>query len=125
MSRRTGRWQPGRDTALDAHGARPLTRHERSALAHLEHELRSPDRCVPADRTAHAGADEEHASIPEPGERRLACIAGVIGVLLHCGMVAEAALVGGTVLALGVAITYLVLLIAFVGVECRRRRHRR
>ncbi|MFR9805945.1 hypothetical protein ACL02T_27195 [Pseudonocardia sp. RS010] len=96
--------------SLDDRGVRPLTGRERRILDHLERSLTSGP--VP-DEPAHHG-DAVH---------RADRLAAVAGLLILCGMTAEAAVVGGPVLALGVGAAFVVMVVAFVLAVHRRSRH--
>jgi hypothetical protein len=95
--------------ALDDRGVRPLSTWERRVLAHLERSLADGGR--PARRPAVA-----HNAALHRADR----VAAVVGLLVLGGMTAEAAVVGGPILALGVGGAFLGMILAFVLFVVRR-----
>lgn len=92
---------------LDDRGVRPLTTRERRILARLEQSLTGrPREAAPPGDVAMHRADR---------------VAAVIGLLILCGMTAEAAFAGGPVLGLGVGIAFLIMVVVFVLVVRSRR----
>jgi hypothetical protein len=103
---------------LDDRGVRPLTSGERRILARLEESLTGGAR--------PAGEPEPVRDEPEGKSRHAAMhradrVAAVVGLLVLCGLTAEAAFAGGPVLALGVGAAFLCMVLAFVWIVCRGR----
>ncbi|MCE0766483.1 hypothetical protein LWC35_26780 [Pseudonocardia kujensis] len=103
---------------LDDRGVRPLTSGERRILARLEESLTGGARPVrdPAPARNPEPANPERAAM-----HRADRVAAVVGLLILCGLTAEAAFAGGPVLALGVGAAFLCMVLAFVWVVCRGR----
>jgi hypothetical protein len=116
---------------LDDQGVRPLTMRERRALAHLEQTLTGglpagSTGCTDGSGTG-SGAGRATGGDPAPrdpepaGLHRADRIAAVVGLLILCGLTAEAAIAGGPILALGVGVAFLCMVLAFVGIVCHGR----
>ncbi|MEU7813411.1 hypothetical protein [Pseudonocardia sp. NPDC049154] len=95
---------------LDDRGVRPLSARERRILARLEQSLTGrPREAVPP---GPAGDVAMH---------RADRVAAVIGLLILCGMTAEAAIAGGPVLGLAVGVAFVIMVLVFVRVVRGRR----
>ncbi|GAA4696317.1 hypothetical protein GCM10023215_37920 [Pseudonocardia yuanmonensis] len=136
---------------LDDRGVRPLTTRERRILAHLERSLTGggpapgdpgPDDRAPDDRrTTDRRIDDRRPGDRGLGDRgpgddgsgdpgtdtvalhRTDRVAAVIGLLVLCGMTAEAAVAGGPVLGIAVGTAFLLMVLTLVRLV--RRNHRR
>ncbi|GAA2893832.1 hypothetical protein GCM10010472_60500 [Pseudonocardia halophobica] len=98
---------------LDDRGVRPLTARERRILARLEQSLTGrPREAAPPGPPGPTGDVAMH---------RADRVAAVVGLLILCGMTAEAAIAGGPVLGLAVGIAFVIMVLVFVRVvRCRR-----